>query len=381
MATGYDSDDYGFLERVDDYKCPICHCVTKEPTLTSCCGNHYCQVCIDRVLHERNPCPWCRAVKFKVFLDKKQKRKVLSLKVNCTLSGQGCEWTGSLSDLTTHTNDIYGDCGYVRIDCSRCRERIQRRKLKRHKEEECPKRSWKCSFCRHETTHDNHLDHSSTCSKFPICCPNSCEQQKIERGQLDDHLEKCPLQKICCKFRRQGCTARLVRKDMQKHMDENVQDHLLLSNRHLTNEITLLKERVDAIEAVSLVVPITFMIRQCEDNLRSADFRILHQQTFLTHPQGYRLRLYCLIRERTVYFSLKFKDSCSPTNLPLPQDLSLTVTIKNQLWDSDHLRLQGEFELKSNDEVVKRRLPSIETDRLLYPNSPGIVYILNDTLL
>ena len=120
MATGYDSDDYSFIDSVDEYKCAICHCVTKEPTLTSCCGNHYCQTCIERVLYQRRPCPLCSKSRFEVFLDKKQKRRILALKVHCTLRSQGCEWTGSLGDLGTHTDLTYGSCGYVQIDCSWC---------------------------------------------------------------------------------------------------------------------------------------------------------------------------------------------------------------------------------------------------------------------
>ena len=382
MATGYDSDDYSFIDSVDEYKCAICHCFTKEPTLTSCCGNHYCQSCIERVLQQRRPCPLCSKSRFNVFLDKKQKRRILALKVHCTLRSQGCEWTGTLGDLDTHTDLTYGSCGYVRIECSQCRRRIQRRKLDGHKERDCPKRPWKCNHCEYETTHDRQRHHTSVCTRFPVPCPNSCQRERIERGQLDDHLKHCPLQVIDCEFKPHGCSTGVVRKDMQKHLEDNVQHHLLLSNRHLTKEVAMLKKRVEAIETVSLVVPVTFTIHHCQSTfclLQRDDITLIYQQPFLTHPHGYRLQFYCLVKEGNVCFTLGYQDDVASTDLSFPKRLTLLVVIKNQIRNDNNIRLRGEFELKSN-EVVRISIPSVRADELLRSSTYSVQYVVNDTL-
>ena len=380
MATGYDSDDYSFIDSVDEYKCAICHCVTKEPTLTSCCGNHYCQSCIDRVLQQGRPCPLCSTSGFEVFLDKKQKRRILSLKVHCTLKSQGCEWTGDLGDLGTHIDHTYGSCGYVRIECSQCSRRIQRRKLDWHKERDCPKRPWKCNHCEHGTTFDKQRDHVSVCTRFPVPCPNSCQRERIERGQLDSHLKQCPLQVVDCEFKPHGCCTRVMRKDMQKHLDDNIQQHLLLSNRHLTKEVALLKKRVEAIETISLVVPVTFTIHRCHSVLQSDEIILVYQQPFLTHAHGYRLQFYCLVKEGKLSFTLGYQDDdMVSVGLSFPKHLTLLVMVQNQTRNGNNLRLRGEFELKS-DEVVRISIPTVRASELLHASTYGIQYVVNDTL-
>lgn len=346
LAAGYDSDDYRFIDSIEDYKCVICHCVTKEPTLTTCCGNHYCQSCIKRVRRQRKPCPLCSKSRFDIFLDKKQKRRILALKIHCTLRSQGCQWRGTLGDLKTHTDLTYGACGYVKVDCHQCRRRIQRKRLDR---------------------------------KFPITCPNACQQEKVERGQLDDHLnELCPLQKIDCEFKPHGCSESIVRKDMQNHLENNLQHHLLLTNRHLTKEVSLLKQCVDAIESISLVVPATFTIHHCRSVLQSDDTSLAYKLPFLTHPYGYRLQLhvYCLVREGKLHFTLgRFDDTVSTQ---LSNRLTPFVTLKNQISSDSNLHPRGEFELKSN-EVVRISIPSVRVDDLLHLGL-NTQYVVNDTL-
>ena len=89
-AGGYECE---FVDPVKHFLCPLCLYMTRDPNLTSCCGQHFCQVCIQT---NYQPCPFCKDTKFTVLLDKKQKRKVLELKVYCTIKEQGCSWTGEL---------------------------------------------------------------------------------------------------------------------------------------------------------------------------------------------------------------------------------------------------------------------------------------------
>lgn len=161
-------------------------------------------------------------------------------------------------------------------------------------------------------------------------------------------------------------------------MEDNIQHHLLLSNCHLTKEVAMLKKRVDTIESVSLVVPITFNIHNCHSVFRSDDIIFIYQQPFLTHCHGYRLIFCCALYESMVWFAL-IQDGMETTNLPYPKRLTLLVTIINQMRDNNHLQLRGEFELKHND-VVMIEPPYVKVNELLRTNALGIQYVKKDTL-
>ena len=85
-----------------DFLCESCGLVAREPSLTVCCGKHYCHTCISHLLRDSKPCPGCEAVPFSAILDKNYQRKVLALRVHCTMKDCGCQWTGQLEQLDTH---------------------------------------------------------------------------------------------------------------------------------------------------------------------------------------------------------------------------------------------------------------------------------------
>ena len=75
-------------------------------------------------------------------LDKDLQRIILSLRVQCELREQGCQWEGQLRDIEKHlsvTND--GGCCYVEVECRyECGKRMMRGDMKEHEEEQCLKR-------------------------------------------------------------------------------------------------------------------------------------------------------------------------------------------------------------------------------------------------
>ena len=127
-----------FVDSVEDYECPLCLHVTREPFLTSCCGQHFCQICINRILTDNKPCPICKSTSFSTLLDKKQKRKVLSLNVYCDKKAGGCQWVGGLGELEQHLSE---NCQFVTVNCpNNCGQAFQRQFLAKHKTYDCPKR-------------------------------------------------------------------------------------------------------------------------------------------------------------------------------------------------------------------------------------------------
>ena len=61
MATaptkGYDCE---FISKVpNEYKCPECKNVLRDPHRVSCCDEEYCKACITPLLRNKKPCPQC----------------------------------------------------------------------------------------------------------------------------------------------------------------------------------------------------------------------------------------------------------------------------------------------------------------------------------
>ena len=98
MAVG--GFDYDFIDEVsEELKCTICLQVFQDPNLTSCCGNRYCRKCIEKIVQQKMPCPFCQHPGFTLMLDKLYVRKVNSLRVKCP---NGCEWRGDLGKVEEH---------------------------------------------------------------------------------------------------------------------------------------------------------------------------------------------------------------------------------------------------------------------------------------
>ena len=154
----------------------------------------------------------CNRPNFTTNDDKYFKRVVNGLKVFCPHKGSGCEWMGDLDSLHQHANM-------------------------------CPKRPWQCQYCDFTTTYNGGTNEHllDQCLKFPEPCPNRCEAGTVKRCGLERHLAtECPLQLVACEFSRAGCTEKVPRKDLARHMEGNMQKHLLnmsLLNLSLTREL------------------------------------------------------------------------------------------------------------------------------------------------
>ena len=211
-----------------EFECTIC---LKEPHLNNCCGQHFCQSCIQRIVDDKKPCPLCNEPSFIVILDKKTERKILELQVKCRLHESGCNWVGELKHLDQHSDS----CEYVEVDCPNlCGERVQQRLLSSHKEDHCSKRHIVCVYCGYTSTHENiETMHWPMCQQFPVACPNSCSVKSIPRCKVDEHLSTvCELQEVDCEYSHAGCKVKLSRKDMKTHIDCDMKKHLDLMNRY-----------------------------------------------------------------------------------------------------------------------------------------------------
>ena len=212
----------------DKFLCSICTKLLREAQLTLCCGQHFCESCLDYWFKRltRKSCPHCRKVNFEHVTNKERIREINELKIHCTHHREGCQWIGELGDLRTHL-DSEGGCGYVEVECPNdCGDAMKRNDLNTHLNS-CPQRIVACQYCHLEDTYVGMNDHYSRCPKFPLVCPNRCGAKMIHRENILKHCEKCPLELVECPFKEAGCTVMPFRKDRASHMVTNQQEHLL----------------------------------------------------------------------------------------------------------------------------------------------------------
>jgi len=112
-AGGY---DYKYISEVpEDLICSLCHFPFKDPVHIEECGHIYCKECFEQTKDHaaENALDFCCPLDrqkidvTRVFKDKFNERKVLSLKVECINLQDGCSWTGELRDAIVHE----GKCG------------------------------------------------------------------------------------------------------------------------------------------------------------------------------------------------------------------------------------------------------------------------------
>ena len=244
QSGGY---DYEFVQTPSDTLiCQICHCPSKEPHLSVCCGHTFCKSCLEAakgVKSVTNACPMCRNEHFVTVPNKQTDRIIRSLHVYCSNKKKGCEWQGEVNAITSHLNNRDG-CQFQEINCPNdCGVAYQRKHLTSHVETECPQRKVKCQYC-HDTGKHQFIEgqHKEKCPKLPLPCPSKCEIDCIPRDELRKHINICPLQLIQCKYHIVGCEAIMARKDQKKHNKEMMEEHLSLSlNELATNKVSVEK--------------------------------------------------------------------------------------------------------------------------------------------
>lgn len=148
MATGTSKRGYDFefvTAPPKALECSICLLTLRDPHVISCCGNEFCQLCIERVQRDGKPCPLCNAPEFTTLLHKKLVREVNGLVIYCPQREAGCEWEGELGHLKQHLNpgaccDASEGCAFVMIVCpQQCGMKVPRHLLAEHELEVCPK--------------------------------------------------------------------------------------------------------------------------------------------------------------------------------------------------------------------------------------------------
>ena len=195
LTHSYRGQYYIFVGQLEDYlkelECPICHSIVSEPLQTSC-GHLFCRECHDKLRGGTElviQCPMCQQQHTTV-QDKFNERRVKALQVRCTNYQYGCQWVGNLDDEMQHRM-TQNSCHFEEIQCPRgCGQTIRRMTQSRHVKE-CQMRPHTCKYCGEEGQYWKIVqDHLQSCLRYPVRCPNGCNEQIPREDTASYKLEK-----------------------------------------------------------------------------------------------------------------------------------------------------------------------------------------------
>ena len=212
-----------------DSECPICLHILREPYIVGCCGYRFCRSCIDPVQSSTGHCPLCK-LSFSSLPDKHLERLLNDRVVYCSYKEEGCEWKDKLRALEEHLKT----CALRDVSCSFCASLFRKSAVKDH-EETCPLRVVLCAHCKEHSATLSELEseHYPKCPMYPVACPNNCGAS-LCRKDLAEHVDNvCPNTVLDCFFRHIGCEVQLPRKELTKHSNEKLSEHLVASKKEI----------------------------------------------------------------------------------------------------------------------------------------------------
>ncbi|KAE8606314.1 hypothetical protein XENTR_v10010674 [Xenopus tropicalis] len=218
-VQGYDVEFDPPLE--SKYECPICLMALREAVQTPC-GHRFCKACILKSIRDAgHKCPVDNEslMENQLFPDNFAKREILSLRVKCP--SQGCTETMELRHLERHLVR----CDFAGVECSQCQSSFPKYSLQKHKFEECPRRQIFCENCAVAMALEDKLNHDQTCPLAYVTC-EYCQTNLI-REQMPAHYSMdCTMAPIPCMYYEFGCTEKMQRNDLARHLQEFTQAHM-----------------------------------------------------------------------------------------------------------------------------------------------------------
>ena len=227
-SLGYQCE---FLDPVsDDLYCKKCTLVARKLSISTCCGESFCQSCLADTQKEGKPCPVCGEKEYNIVGRVNTQKRINCLQVYCSVKERGCDWSGTLEQLDTHLDPDQDNCQYVDTKCPlNCHMTIPKNEVEQHVAQHCAKRPYVCQHCNFKATYEEVVDeHLPECKYVPLQCPNLCGVT-FERDLMEDHMKMCRLQEVGCEFSGVGCEGRFIREDQEEHTRQNSQKHLTLT--------------------------------------------------------------------------------------------------------------------------------------------------------
>lgn len=206
--------------------CMLCRAILCDPCLTTCCGENFCQGCLEQLIEANSTCPGCWAVGYDGFNNEALQKELKKIEVYCEHQDEGCQWIGTLKKLKTHLNpyniDDSKSCSWIQVQCHLCSKHVPRNILQRHLAESCMQRRYQCQYCGEfkSTFEDVMNNHKPVCKFSPVVCPNNCGEAVMQLD-MESHVNNdCLRTVVNCEFRIFGCTTKPYRQNMPQHMND-----------------------------------------------------------------------------------------------------------------------------------------------------------------
>ena len=128
----------------------------------------------------------------KYFPDEIANMEINQLAVRCP---NKCGWVEELQDLDDH---IQSQCQKQKVPCD-CGVEIYRYDLDTHLKRNCALRKIFCRYCMCRVEFRSTKNHIQTvCPKIPISCPNMDCKSRLQRKNMNFHLQSCRYRMIIC---------------------------------------------------------------------------------------------------------------------------------------------------------------------------------------
>ncbi|EDV24108.1 uncharacterized protein TRIADDRAFT_27129 [Trichoplax adhaerens] len=296
MAYNNNGYNVEFLCDVDEkYRCIVCGNVLCYPLQFKTCGHRTCSGCLKEVLRSKSN-PKCPIDGVNISIENVEEdeaihQKILTFEVCCQRHLEGCNWTGLLNDLEKHLKK----CQFEIIDCPKgCKEMIERQNIEKHISTNCSKREILCEFCKCSTHYDQLKSHWNACQMYLVSCPNSDECGKIARIDFDRHIRKdCKFKPIFCPFADEGCTYKGKVHDMEKHLEKDHLQHMIIFRDQIANQERIIQKQDE-------------IIHQQENLLQDVLQRNEHSFTYYITEYSKQFNLARKCREHSVIYSDPF---------------------------------------------------------------------------
>ena len=144
-------------------------------------------------------------------INKRVGNTVASLKAICPLSGEGCDWEGKLGGIEQHMEE----CLKVRLERQlECGISVERGSYEQDNREACSFKMKRCDYC----------------------------NQKVHAKEENRHKGKCqyhPNTEVPCPYKELGCEVIALRKNMNTHITDNMENHqkLMLDKMNQLNQL------------------------------------------------------------------------------------------------------------------------------------------------
>ncbi len=92
--------------------------------------------------------------------------------------------------------------------------------------------------------------HIDTCPCYSLTCPQACGTEVL-RNDLTAHQGVCPLEPVACPFSDIGCKVKVPRRDLDKHIQSSMLQHvtdMALSHTATKTQLTALKQEHEALK-------------------------------------------------------------------------------------------------------------------------------------